>query len=152
MVVPAGVTRLPKNLGELKHGSLKVLQWYSLFVFVIPLVILELYVDDVEKLVEESNRGRILRNIGYLVQCTNFVFSRRVGEFEAIYFEKFYKLYHKTSVQIFGDLSVKPNHHYALHIPEQLRTWGPLGQVSELAGERLIGILGRIETNTKLGE
>lgn len=135
MVLPAGITRLPQNLGESKHGSLKASQWYSLFAFVIPLVILELYVDDVGKLEPESNRGRILKNIGSLVQCTNFVFSRRVSEFEAKYFEHFYKEYHKTSLQIFGDVKVKPNHHYALHIPDQLRRWGPLGQVSELAGK-----------------
>lgn len=50
IVVPSGVSKMPKNLGESKHGSLRAAQWYSLFAFIIPLLILELYVDDVDKL------------------------------------------------------------------------------------------------------
>lgn len=151
IVVPKGVSKMPSNLGEAKHGSLRAAQWYSLFAFIIPLVIMELYVDDVEKLDPKTNRGKILHTIGYLVQCTNLVFSRRVSEWEAQNFELCYKRYHKTSKEIFGDLALKPNHHYALHIPDQLRRWGPLGQVAEFAGERMIGFLQKIQTNTKLG-
>ncbi|KAG0151926.1 hypothetical protein CROQUDRAFT_693881 [Cronartium quercuum f. sp. fusiforme G11] len=152
IVVPNSVSKMPMNLGESKHGSLREAQWYSLFAFIIPLVILEIYVNDVEKLDPQSNRGRILKNIGYLVQCTNLVFSRRVSEWEANNFEVCYRKYHETSVQIFGKLGTKPNHHYALHIPDQMRRWGPLGQVAEFAGERMIGFIQKIQTNTKLGE
>ncbi|KAG0139957.1 hypothetical protein CROQUDRAFT_693264 [Cronartium quercuum f. sp. fusiforme G11] len=150
IMVPNGVSKMPMNLGELKHGSLRAAQWYSLFAFIIPLVILEIYVNDVEKLDPQFNQGQILKNIGYLVQCTNLVFSRHVLEWEANNFEVCYQKYHKTSVQIFGKLGMKPNHHYALHIPDQMRRWGPLGQVAEFAGERMIGFIQKIQTNTKL--
>lgn len=151
IVLPNGVSKMPSNLGESKHGSLRAAQWYSLFAFIIPLVILEVYVDDVKSLDPQSNRGLILSNIGYLVSCTNLVFSRRVSEWEANNFEVSYKSYHETSKQIFGQLGMKPNHHYALHIPHQLQRWGPLAQVSEFLGERLIGFLQKIPTNKNLG-
>ncbi|MBW0562620.1 hypothetical protein O181_102335 [Austropuccinia psidii MF-1] len=35
-----------------------------------------------------------------------------------------------------------------MHIPEQLMRWGPLMGVSEFAGERLIGTLGKLKTNS----
>lgn len=63
IVVPTGVSKLPMNEGDSKHGSLRAAQWYSMFAFMIPLLILELYVDDVEKLNPGLNRGQILMNI-----------------------------------------------------------------------------------------
>ncbi|EGG09079.1 uncharacterized protein MELLADRAFT_104354 [Melampsora larici-populina 98AG31] len=32
-------------------------------------------------------------------------------------------------------MTIRPNHHYALHIPDQMRRWGPLSQVAEFAAE-----------------
>lgn len=120
IVVPRGVSKMPVNLGESKHGSLRAAKWYSLFAFIIPLIVLEIYVNDVEKLCPDTNQGQILKNIGYLVQCTNLVFSRRASEWEANNFKICYHKYHETSKQIFGQLEIKPNHHYALHIPNQM--------------------------------
>ncbi|EGF97794.1 uncharacterized protein MELLADRAFT_114077 [Melampsora larici-populina 98AG31] len=68
IVLPTGITRLPPNLGESKHGKLKAAQWHSLFAYVIPLIVLELFVLDVNKIVEDSNQGQILLNIADL--CT----------------------------------------------------------------------------------
>ncbi|EGG01463.1 uncharacterized protein MELLADRAFT_111001 [Melampsora larici-populina 98AG31] len=55
VVLPSGITCLPLNLGETKHGKLKAAQLHSLFAYVIPLIILELYVTDVEDLPADSN-------------------------------------------------------------------------------------------------
>ncbi|EGG03721.1 uncharacterized protein MELLADRAFT_117259 [Melampsora larici-populina 98AG31] len=152
IVLPTGITRLPSNLGESKHGKLKASQWHSLFAFIIPLIVLQIYVLDVEDILVDSNRGRILLNIADLVQCTNIVTTKAVTRHDADMFAFFYKRYHKNSLCIFGNMGVVPNHHYALHIPDQLRRWGPLNQVSEFAGERLIGMLQGIQTNTHLAE
>ncbi|MBW0509303.1 hypothetical protein O181_049018 [Austropuccinia psidii MF-1] len=46
-------------------------------------------------------------------------------------------------------MQILPNHHYALHIPEQLMWWGPLIGVLEFPGERLIGFLQKLKTNSK---
>ncbi|EGG01735.1 uncharacterized protein MELLADRAFT_110771 [Melampsora larici-populina 98AG31] len=141
VVIPTGITRLPLNLGETKHGKLKAAQWHSLFAYVIPLIILELYVDDPQDIPMDSNKRNIIVNIGYLTQCTNIVCAKSVSDADANHFESLYKKYTLSSKKIFHNLIIKPNHHYALHIPEQIRMWGPLGQVAEFAGERLIGVL-----------
>ncbi|KNZ60529.1 hypothetical protein VP01_1540g2 [Puccinia sorghi] len=41
-------------------------------------------------------------------------------------FENAYKIYTDTSVWLFPDLKLLPNHHYTLHIPQKLRFWGLL--------------------------
>jgi hypothetical protein len=53
--------------------------------------------------------------------------------------------------ELFPEAKVQPNHHFSLHIPKQLRTWGPLISISEFAGERLIGSLQKILTNHQIG-
>ncbi|KNZ51437.1 hypothetical protein VP01_3955g2 [Puccinia sorghi] len=67
-------------------------------------------------------------------------------------FKDSYQKYNVTSVKIFKDLKILPNHHYALHIPEKLKLWRPLGEFAEFTGERMIGKLRSIETNNQLGE
>ncbi|KAG0149601.1 hypothetical protein CROQUDRAFT_88939 [Cronartium quercuum f. sp. fusiforme G11] len=137
-VLPTGIPKLPPNLGEAKQGSLKAAQWHSLFAYVIPLIVVDVYVGKVDQLKKDSNQGRIIFNIACLVQCTNIVCAKKVSEYEALMFEKTYRQYHKTSQQIFKDLVILLNHHYTMHIPDQIRQWGPLASVAEFAGERLI--------------
>ncbi|KNZ53682.1 hypothetical protein VP01_3167g4 [Puccinia sorghi] len=43
------------NLGEVSHGKLTASQWYTLFVFIILLVVCEQFVEDVGSLKIKSN-------------------------------------------------------------------------------------------------
>ncbi|MBW0556914.1 hypothetical protein O181_096629 [Austropuccinia psidii MF-1] len=63
-----------------------------------------------------------------------------------------YNRYCESSKHLFNNPRVKTNHHYALHIPEQLKLWGPMMGVAEFAGERTIGLLQRVTTNRKISE
>ncbi|KNZ53139.1 hypothetical protein VP01_3332g2 [Puccinia sorghi] len=54
-------------------------------------------------------------------------------------------------VKIFKGIKVNPNHHYTLHIPEQLALWRPLGGVAEWSGKWCIGKLCSLETKNWLG-
>jgi hypothetical protein len=75
IILPLGVPHLPQNLGEAKHGKLSASQWHALFVFIVPLVLCEMYVDEVGKLDLNSNRYRVLANTAHLVACTNVAFA-----------------------------------------------------------------------------
>ncbi|KAG0142861.1 hypothetical protein CROQUDRAFT_49650 [Cronartium quercuum f. sp. fusiforme G11] len=153
VVMPTGITQLPSNLGQSNHGKLKAIQWHSMFAYLIPLLILELYIIDVDNIVPESNRGQTLLNISYLCQCTNIVCAKKVSENDAKLFEMFYKKYTETLKTIFPEAKINPNHHYALHLGQQLRQWGPLYQVAEFHGEQLVGVLQQyfLSTNMVLG-
>lgn len=59
-----------------------------------------------------------------------------------------YQVYSESSLDLFQSAKVLPNHHYALHIPEQLQQWGPLLGISEFHGKRLNGVLQRCKTNS----
>ncbi|MBW0469066.1 hypothetical protein O181_008781 [Austropuccinia psidii MF-1] len=152
LVLPTGVSTLGRNIGSAKHGRLKASQWLSLYTLVIPLVFPEMYMDGHDKISIESNRGKFLQNTGDLVQCTRIACTRSLKDGHAGRFYNAYNRYTMTSKYLFNNPNIKPNHYYALHIPEQLKIWGPLMGVAEFAGERMIGLLQNIPTNQKIGE
>ncbi|EFP76316.2 uncharacterized protein PGTG_02757 [Puccinia graminis f. sp. tritici CRL 75-36-700-3] len=152
VVLPTVVGCIPSQLGKAKCGKLKASQWYVLFVYVIPLIVADIFVTDIDKINAKSNQALIVDNIACLIQCTHIVNSRHVKEVHGKRFEDSYQKYNETSKKIFENLAVHPNHHYALHIPKQLKLWGTLGGVAEFTGERMIGKLQNIETNHRMGE
>ncbi|KAG0139060.1 hypothetical protein CROQUDRAFT_85315, partial [Cronartium quercuum f. sp. fusiforme G11] len=149
VIIPSGIETIPHNLGEASHGKLKAAQWASLFLYYIPLVISEILVPDVEDFCINSNRSMIMENTSSLVQCTQIVLSKAVTKASIDQFELMYSRYIESSKNIFKVKSFRPNHHYALHIPEMMSYWGPLLGVSEFAGERLIGMLQKVTVNNK---
>ncbi|MBW0534013.1 hypothetical protein O181_073728, partial [Austropuccinia psidii MF-1] len=111
-----------------------------------------IYIEASEMIDIKSNRGRFLQNMGDLVQCTRIASTPIVRDGHAGRFFNAYNRYTTSSRELFNNPRIKPNHHLALHIPEQLKVWGPMMGVAEFAGERMIGKLQRVPTNRKIGE
>ncbi|MBW0497866.1 hypothetical protein O181_037581 [Austropuccinia psidii MF-1] len=151
-VLPPGIPHLPSNLGESKHGKLSAAQWHALFVYIIPLVIFEIYVNEVANMDVFSNRYKLLMNTAHLIHCSNIVCAHKIKEKEYRRFQSNYQKYTESVAKPFNNPKVQPNHHFALHIPEQMEAWGPLSGVAEFGGERLIGFLQKINTNNRIDE
>lgn len=147
VVLPSGIDRVPLNLGDAQHGKLKAAQWKTLFIYVIPLIIPELLVLNVDDFKKTSNRLLILENVAKLCRCTQIVLAQKLTEADIEEFRKMYDCYNKTSKGLFNEARVLPNHHFALHYPEQMRYYGPLMAVSEFLGERINGVLQKVKTN-----
>ncbi|KNZ46869.1 hypothetical protein VP01_6889g1 [Puccinia sorghi] len=152
VVLPPGLPRLPANLGEERHGKLKAAQWYCLFAYVIPLVVFDLYLSDIRDISINSNRGKFFMNTAYLMQCTHILFARQITGAQINRFQSNYQKYCESVGKLFEGVKVQPNHHFSLHIPQQIRTWGPLVGVAEFAGERLIGFLQKLKTNNLIDQ
>ncbi|MBW0509438.1 hypothetical protein O181_049153 [Austropuccinia psidii MF-1] len=89
----------------------------------------------------------MLLHFGELVQCTNIVGAKAVKQEDSTRFAENYDTYQKTSLKLFPQCRHVPNHHYAMHIPDQLKFWGPPMGISEFSGERLIGELQNLKCN-----
>ncbi|MBW0487646.1 hypothetical protein O181_027361, partial [Austropuccinia psidii MF-1] len=152
IVLPSGIGKIPKNLGASKNGRLKASDWLTLFTLIIPLVVLEMFFEGEDPIEIKSNRALFLQNTGDLVQCTRIACTKTIKEGHAGRFANAYERYTKSSKRLFNNPIIKPNHHYALHIPQQLKLWGPLFGVAEFTGERLIGILQKHPTNNRIRE
>ncbi|KNZ57805.1 hypothetical protein VP01_2069g7 [Puccinia sorghi] len=148
VVVPTGVSKLPKAFGYAKNGKVKASEWHNLFAIYLPLTFLDLIFDLVDFEEQLHENQVLIDNTSSLVPCTNVVSLKTISEEDCECFERNYKLYSKTSRLCFPGLKVLPNHHFVLHIPAQLRWWGPLSAMSEFPGERLIGMLQKFKTNS----
>ncbi|WAQ82479.1 hypothetical protein PtA15_2A796 [Puccinia triticina] len=84
--------------------------------------------------------------------CCVRLFARRFKSGDIKQFEIHYKKYLDSVGGLFEGVKVQPNHHFSLHIPQQMASWGPLAGVAEFPGERLIGFLQKINTNNKIDE
>ncbi|MBW0591719.1 hypothetical protein O181_131434 [Austropuccinia psidii MF-1] len=152
VVLPSGVGALPQNLGESKHGRLKASDWLTLFTLILPLIIPKSFIEEIEDIPLNSKRGIFLQNTGDVIQCTRIVCSWSVKEGYAGRFKIAYNRYLKNAKTLYKNPKLKPNHHYCLHIPQQMKIWGPMLVISEFSGERVIGLLQKIPTNNKTSE
>lgn len=87
-----------------------------------------------------------------LVECTNIVCSLTSSDLGNRMFGAHYLSYVKSNASLSQACRTVPNHHYACHIPEQLRCWGPLMHLSEFAFERQNGLLQRFNSNNHLSK
>ncbi|MBW0545654.1 hypothetical protein O181_085369 [Austropuccinia psidii MF-1] len=150
VVVPTGVTRVPHQIISYKGGKIKVSEWHSLFSIYLPLVCLNAFLDDFENFASNLLSNRLLlKNTCALITCTNILASKSIEKDDGHRFLQHYKTYCQTSNNLFENCNIVPNHHYALHVKNQLSYWGPLNGVSENSGERLNGFLQTFGNNGK---
>ncbi|MBW0527408.1 hypothetical protein O181_067123 [Austropuccinia psidii MF-1] len=141
VIVPKGVTHITSQFGEASNGKLKASEWRVLFSVYIPLVFLYSFLEN------EPHKILLLVNTGALLQCTEIVGAKIITKDDAALFSQKYEVYQSTANEIYPRIKVMPNHHYSMHIAEQLMCWGPLMGVSEFCCERLIGTLTKFKTN-----
>ncbi|MBW0542284.1 hypothetical protein O181_081999 [Austropuccinia psidii MF-1] len=98
-----------------------------------------------------ASNGKLKANECILIQCTQIVGARSVTQEDGQLFSQAYNTYQTTSNVLFPNVRTTPNHHYAMHIPKQVSRWGPLNGISKYGGERLVGILQKLKTNSLNG-
>ena len=144
--LPSWMDRPPVNLGEKSHGKLKADGWYVLFAVILPLALVENWTLPSSG----EHEALLLENFYSLVLCTHIVCSYSTTNALADAFRANYINYRRSSHELFPNSPDVPNHHFAMHIRDQLKFWGPLMMVSEFAGERMNGLLQRIKTNGRI--
>ncbi len=147
ITLPTWVGRPPANLGEASHGKLRANDYLVLFSFILPLIAPEFWhgsasqTDDIH-----------LENFKDLVVCTNIICSFQTSNVAADLYTHLYTRYRRNIRALFHTWHSVPNHHFAMHNGSLLKHWGPLPALSEFPGERLIGDLQNINTNSKIGK
>jgi hypothetical protein len=145
--LPTWVSRPPGNLGEKKHGKLKAEELLTLFSVIFPLVLPELILDD-----NPTRQQAMLQSFFDLVEATNVLGSFETSNSAADTFLNYYFDYFVSIQNLFPDVDIVPNHHYAFHNSDILKNWGPLASQNEFMGERINGLLQKIKTNDHICE
>ncbi|KZV59304.1 hypothetical protein PENSPDRAFT_543852, partial [Peniophora sp. CONT] len=142
VTLPTHIDRPPTNLGQAKHGKLKADTYLTLFAFIFPLIIPELW----WTFPPSSYERELLNSFYHLIVATYVIISYVSSTYDQGLFGYHYISYRRSIQQLFPVGSL-PNHHYAMHYPDIMRNWGPVASLNEFAGERLNGQLQRTKTN-----
>ncbi|PPQ77156.1 hypothetical protein CVT24_009827 [Panaeolus cyanescens] len=148
VVIPSWLERPPTNLGEKSHGKLKADEWLVLASVFFPLIIPEILINTNNN----TSGNPTLDNFYHLASCTNIIASHTVSTSDADCYLQHYLSYIDTSKALFPDVSLRPNHHFAVHAAEQMKYWGPLIKLSEYPYEQHNGLLQKIKNNGRLWE
>ncbi|VDB99907.1 unnamed protein product [Peniophora sp. CBMAI 1063] len=145
VTLPTYLDRPPTNLGEAKHGKLKADTYLTLFAFIFPLIIPELW----WAFPALSYERQLLDSFYHLMVATFVIISYVTSVHDRTLFSYHYISYRRSIQELFPVGSL-PNHHYAMHYPGIMENWGPVASLSEFAGERLNGQLQRTKTNRRM--
>jgi hypothetical protein len=144
---------LPVNFGSPEHGKLKADQWRTALEFDIPVSLVRLrYTRQLSgDIVRDERLQKLVDSTMDLASAVAWGLSRRTSLKHAERYEFHMKRYLAGIKELFPDYDLKPNHHYALHIPDILCGFGPLHGTWAFKIERLIGRLQKLNTNAKIG-
>jgi hypothetical protein len=152
---PSWHTLPPSNLGEAKHGKLKADQWQSSIEFDVPTAIAQIWVLDRQgnKDEERARRQHKLVEATLLLAtaicCATSYFT---SPEHAMQYMKCLTAYLNILKDLYPNISWRPNHHTALHIGPFLLQFGPMHGWWMFVFEWIIGMLGKTNTNYKLGK
>jgi hypothetical protein len=144
--IPSDWTRVPKNIGESSHGSLKAAEWLLLYKLYIPMLMIisrnesNLFPDD------------IFNNTFHLISALNISTSWTTNSQACNDFTRHWTKYRQISQKMFPNLDSRPNHHMSTHIPELMMRWGSAPSSTTWAYERLNGKFSSFGTNNSVGE
>jgi hypothetical protein len=146
--LPSWIGRVPSTIGSAKGGKLKADEWVILFeIIMIPTLIRILHENS-----GDPFQIDVFKNLLHLSSITNIVRRLEITDDDIEALHVHLKAYRQGLLELFPSFSTKPNHHYALHLPDCLLQVGPAPQWTAWSFERLNGSLASIPTNNHLGK
>jgi hypothetical protein len=88
----------------------------------------------------------------HLAVAVRWATSYRTTERHSQFFEENMVAYLRLLLELYPDIQLRPNHHVALHIGPLLTQLGPVHSWWMFPFERVIGMLQKINTNSKMGK
>jgi hypothetical protein len=94
----------------------------------------------------------LLQNFAHLVSAVNLALKRSTTPERIDLYAYHIKEYLTSSLIIFPECQLAPNHHISNHIPEGLTQLGPVRSWWSFPMERLMGSILKSSNNNRLGE
>ncbi|EGG09229.1 uncharacterized protein MELLADRAFT_61408 [Melampsora larici-populina 98AG31] len=143
--LPSWIGRVPQTVGSSKGGKLKADEWVVLYeVMIIPAFILFFHRKGHLSCITDHE---IVRNTLHLISILKIVRRFEVQDKDLGALKYHIKSYRHGLSELFTSLSVTPNLHMLLHIPQVVRVFGPAPYWTAWSFEATNGSLAKIPTN-----
>ncbi|MBW0574640.1 hypothetical protein O181_114355 [Austropuccinia psidii MF-1] len=158
-IITPSWTRVPRKMGSPSHGSLKAAEWTLLYKVYIPFLMLsqQLLLYEHKSTNTQINMGQseeleneLTKNTFHFINAINIATSWTVSMDDANAFSEHWKKFRLSNQHLFPKQRIKPNHHFADHIPKPFQHWGPAQASDTWDYERLIGVFAKMPTNNKI--
>ena len=141
----------PINLGDAAHGKLKAEQWRSSIEFDLPVTLFKKWGLDCDEDIQSTRRKKLAHSTMLLAMAVRWGMSHIISENHATRCINYMRAYLECVKDIFPDITLRPNHHAALHIHEFLLRYGPMHGWWMFPFEQIIRTLQKTKTNHKIG-
>jgi hypothetical protein len=144
----------PSNLGDPSHGKLKADQWRSCIEFDLPVSLAKLFATNCSDsdLQQRDRQKRMLESTMFLAMAIRWGTSHRTSREHAEKYMEYMHAYLESLLHLYPSITLRPNHHAALHIGALLMRYGPVHGWWMFPFERVIGALQKTNTNYKMGK
>ncbi|PLW31340.1 hypothetical protein PCANC_19621 [Puccinia coronata f. sp. avenae] len=131
--IPSWIGRAIPALGKALFGRLKANKWRNLFSIQLPLVLRAVWEDG------DLANQLLLENFAHLVSFINIALKQTINKDLIDKYRYHLQEYMKSSMLLFPDSPVAPNHHMAFHLPDGLENLGPCRVWWSFLMERMMG-------------
>lgn len=144
-VLPSWIGRAPPDIGNPAHGKLSADQWRTLCTVHLPVTLTRVW----SQSDATRNQTKMLENFLDLVTAVLWGTPRRLTKKNIKVYDHYIFKYTRGLLSTYPDLHLIPNQHYAMHLGDILRRFGPTHAYWAFPFERFIGLLRQIRTNQK---
>ncbi|RDX39689.1 hypothetical protein OH76DRAFT_1367271 [Lentinus brumalis] len=146
MELPSWVNPAPKGFGTTEFGKLSADQWHTTCTIVLPVALIWAWGEG------EPRRQAMLANFLDLVSAVVLAGLLELSEANVKRYDMFMRRYLEGLKTLYKEGVIKPNHHYALHLPDFMRLFAAVHSWRAFGFERLNYNLQGTNTNLKFGE
>ena len=154
-ILPSWINRVPHNLGEPSHGSLKAAEWLILYKLYYPISLIPVWTNSLEEAGSDKRKNRLsslLDSTTLLCKIAHFLTLPKIKLDDLNELESLITDYRKVLQKNWPGLRSKPNLHLTQHYPEDIRRFGPPRSTAAWAQERVNGMLQKLPTNHHMGQ
>lgn len=144
--IPTWIKRAIPVLGKASFGRLKADEWRNLFTIQLPLILPVIWNDN------HSGSESLLHNFAHLVSLVNLALKRSMNADRVAKYRQHIHEYLNSSIVLFPDVTLAPNHHMALHLADCLNRFGPSREWWSFSMEQLMAYVLKSSGNNRLGE
>ncbi|KAJ3899604.1 hypothetical protein F5879DRAFT_781923, partial [Lentinula edodes] len=149
-ILPTWIQSPPPNWGTPAQGKLSADEYKVVCSISLVITLIRVWGYGTENL--QSRRFQMLLNYLDLVHAIRVLLLRETSRKSRDYYRSHIQRYLETVLVLYPDFTLKPNHHFSLHVLTDLETMGPGHARSTPVFERINHSLQELNANQHLGE
>jgi hypothetical protein len=144
--LPTWVNAAPLRFGLKSHGKLSADQWRSACLINLPITLIRLWGN------EGGRKEQMLQNFLCLVAAVDLATSKTVSPQTMQSYNDLMMGYLSTMKVLYPEAPLQPKHHWALHMPDFMKNFGPAHATQTFGFERMNYLQQSTNTNWKFGQ